>query len=79
MRKDIQNKLIQAMQEWASSVQDEPCFSILDSPMMTPKEIVNSIKNETVEGKAYMEILDHAVRVEGMYRVINRFKLKCDT
>jgi len=75
MQKHIYNQLIEAMDGWADIANPEASFTILNSPMMTPKEMVEAIKEKSEIGVAYMNIIEYAVRVEGIHKVKEKFSL----
>jgi hypothetical protein len=69
----IEEQLIKSMENWAKIAKPEPCFSINNSPMMTPQDIVEAVKEKTEAGLDIMHILEYAVRTEGVYKVMERF------
>lgn len=63
-----------AVWRWAKEAPDVPVAGILGRhEKLTPKQIAQAIDNETREGKAFLEFLEHGVRREGVERVVERF------
>jgi hypothetical protein len=65
--------IIQALEVWANSVPDEPLIGFVDgSSLMTPSQLVREVRENTDQGAAVLEILEHGMRREGIEAVIRR-------
>lgn len=65
--------IVNALRAWAQSAENQPMLGFIGSGQpLTPRQIVSAIQNETDDGKAILEILEHGVRREGMSRVVDR-------
>jgi hypothetical protein len=67
------SQLIVALEAWAKSVPDQPLVGFLDGEkLFTPTELVQEVREETPDGQAVLEILEHGVRREGVNGVVAR-------
>ena len=56
------SQLIVALEAWARSVPDKSLVGFLDGDkLFSPKEIVREVREETPDGQAVLEILEHGV------------------
>jgi hypothetical protein len=68
-------RLLNALDDWSKSVPDQPMLGFLGvDEYLTPKQIVAEAIENTPNGQAILEILEHGVRREGIERVVNRLK-----
>jgi hypothetical protein len=65
-------QIIGALKQWASSVPNKRMLGFAGSNFLTPKEIVQAALEETEDGLAILEILEHGVRREGIESVTKR-------
>jgi hypothetical protein len=67
------SQLIVALEVWAKSVPDRPLVGFLaGEKLFTPTELVQQVREETPDGQAVLEILEHGVRREGVDSVVAR-------
>jgi hypothetical protein len=67
------NEIIGALERWARDAPDEPVFGFLQGGrLFTPRELVKEVALDTPNGKALMEIIEHAARRLGFRDVIQR-------
>ncbi|WP_031495313.1 hypothetical protein [Bryobacter aggregatus] len=67
-------KVIEALIIWAKSAPEEPVIGFIGGgAILTPREIVRAVQQETEDGQAILEILEHGIRREGIDMVLNRF------
>jgi hypothetical protein len=65
--------IVNALQTWAKSAPNESIMGFIGTgQLLTPTEIVSAVKQETSDGKAILEILEHGLRREGMSKVLAR-------
>jgi hypothetical protein len=64
--------LIDALELWASNVPDRPMLGFLGGNFLTPMEIVDAAIQETDDGRAILEMLEHGVRRQGLKAVTER-------
>ena len=70
------SQLIVALEAWARSVPDKSLVGFLDGDkLFSPKEIVREVREETPDGQAVLEILEHGVRREGVSSVVARLEV----
>lgn len=70
-------ELISALQVWANGATAEKVQVGFVGPKggpYDPYELVHAVESETEDGKAFLEILEHSVRREGLERVTARLK-----
>lgn len=64
-----------ALQDWARSVPDEPLFGFLQTGrLFTPRELVEQVLEDTPDGRALLEIIEHGVGREGLNKVVDRLR-----
>lgn len=67
------DQIIGALKCWAQSAPDEPMVGLLGHDrLMTPQELVEQVQQETPDGRAVLEMLEHGVRREGLTSVVAR-------
>ena len=72
--------LLAALRSWASGAPDEPTIGFLaDTDLLTPTELVDAVSNQTASGVAFLEIMEHGVRRDGMTSVVNKFQRNEET
>jgi len=76
LTEDQRERIIQALEEWAHLAPDEPVLGFMqsESDLKTPKELVRDVRENTPDGIALMEIMEHGVQREGLSRVIRRLR-----
>jgi hypothetical protein len=67
-------KLKDAFNAWAANAPepDSPAIGFAGERMRTPREAAREVENETEFGKAWLEILEHGVKREGIDKVVER-------
>ena len=66
-------EIIGALERWARDAPDQPTFGFLQGDrLFTPRELVQEVVADTPNGKALMEIIEHAARRLGFSGVIQR-------
>ena len=66
--------LVAAVADWAAVAPDEPAMGFVgqDRPM-TVAELAKAVANGTPHGEAWLRILEHGVRKEGLSTVVRRY------
>jgi hypothetical protein len=74
MLSDVEReRLVAALHAWARTVPDEPVAGFLgDGRLLTPRELANAAEQDTPDGEALLQILEHGVRREGLGTVVER-------
>jgi hypothetical protein len=67
-------RVTSAMRQWAQRAPNEPIVGFLGTSLLTPKEMVTAVEEDTSDGQAILEILEHGVRREGLDAVVDRLK-----
>lgn len=66
-------RLVAALHEWADAVPEEPVAGFIgDGRLLTPRELAQAAAQETPDGEALLQILEHGVRREGLEAVVER-------
>lgn len=66
--------VLSAVQKWAAAAPDEPVMGFLDREgVLTARDLVSAIHERTEDGDAFLEMIEHAVRRDGLDSVITRF------
>jgi hypothetical protein len=74
LTEDERAKLLDAFVSWAGSAPQEPFLGFVgDDGHYSPLELVAEIEQRTETGEAFLEILEHGVRREGLEQVVRRF------
>lgn len=75
------SQIVEALRYWAGKIPDEPMLGFLqkglemaDGEYLTPHQIVAAVLDETPDGIAVLDILEHGVRREGIEKVVARFR-----
>ena len=67
--------IVDALQEWALCAPDEPILGFIQSDgLKTPQEILSAIKENSSDGKAVMQMIEHSVRRIGLEDVVRRIR-----
>jgi hypothetical protein len=70
---DERLQITKALSQWAEWAPDEPMVGFLGrSRLLSPRELVEQVFENTPDGKALLEILEHGVRREGINQVVAR-------
>ncbi len=67
-------RLKDAFRTWAENVPqpDEPAIGFLGGKFLSAREAADAVDNQTEDGAAILEILEHGVAREGLDAVIER-------
>jgi hypothetical protein len=66
-------QITDALTTWAKGAPVEPMIGLLgEGRFLTPWELVRHVTDETSEGQAVLEIIEHGVRREGIDSVVRR-------
>jgi hypothetical protein len=66
--------LISAVYTWASNMPDEPVLGFVGGTgILSAHALAQELDKGTGEGEAFLEMLEHGVRSEGLERVLERF------
>lgn len=69
------DELSSVLWKWVENSPDEPVLGFLGGGMLTPEKLLRAAEDPSDEdGVAFREILEHAVRHEGMGSVVHRFE-----
>jgi hypothetical protein len=70
---DEREQLVAALERWSERSPNVPMMGFLESgTIMTPLQMVVEVKENTSDGLAILEMLEHALRREGMAKVVER-------
>ena len=68
------SRLMAALHAWADHAPNEPVMGfVADGGFLMLHEIVDQIKLESQLGQAFLKILEHGIRREGIETVVSRF------
>lgn len=72
MKNEDLQRLKDAFNQWAKSVPnpDEPVAGFMGGKMLSAKEIACAVENETSDGKAFLDVMEHAVTTHGIDKVV---------
>ena len=64
-----------AFNDWAKNhpTPDAPAIGIGSGDILSAKEVAQAVNNGTAQGEALLEMVEHSVRREGLYKTIARF------
>jgi len=66
-------QIVEALTLWSQTVPNEPMLGFLEGDQyLTPREIVAAVQQNTQDGQAVLEMLEHGVRREGLEAVVAR-------
>lgn len=66
--------VVRALRAWAQSAPDEPALGFVASKStMTAGELLEEVLDRTADGQAFLELIEHGLRVDGMESVLGRF------
>jgi len=70
-------KILLALREWTEFTPDEPVLGFIQSNVLkTPKELFKEIEENTPDGIALMQIIEHGVRLIGIEAVVRRLSAR---
>jgi hypothetical protein len=73
LTQEERTKLTKALWVWADKLPNQPLIAFLGiQGNLTPREVVLEVEKATENGKAVLEMLEHAVRLQGIAPVIER-------
>lgn len=64
-----------ALGRWAEAAPNEPVLGFIEgSEFMTPSQLLNAVAAGDEDGQAFLEMIEHAVRRDGVESVVARFE-----
>jgi hypothetical protein len=74
LTEDERRELLDAVIAWANAAPDEPVLGFVGSEgLCSPRELVHEVEARTGTGEAFLQMLEHGVRREGLKQVVSRF------
>jgi hypothetical protein len=69
-------ELMRALTAWAEVAPDEPVLGFLQGgDILTPRQLLDAVDDpQNSDGAAFLEMLEHAVRRDGIESVTNRLR-----
>jgi len=67
------DQIIEALAAWAEQAPERPMVGFLEyQDLLTPRQVVVAVQENTAAGEALLEILEYGVRREGIEMVVRR-------
>jgi hypothetical protein len=74
LTEEERRELLHAVEAWADAAPDEPVLGFVGGEgFCSPRELVRAVQSFSDTGEAFLELLEHGVRREGLERVVGRF------
>lgn len=69
--------LLDALRDWAKTEPDKRSIGFFESSdLLTPLELVNAVEESSKPGLAFLEIIEHSIRRDGISTVVGKFRSK---
>ena len=66
--------VVAAVEEWAAAAPERPALGFVgNGRMLTAADLATAVRKGTEDGEAFMQLLEHGVRREGLETVVRRF------
>lgn len=67
-------EVLDALRVWANETSGAPVWGYIGGKeLLSARELVNAVEDQTEEGEAFLEVIEHGIQREGMSSVLERF------